>query len=35
MVPWHCGGAMVLLHQDLHDLEVVYIVFIVNASAGA
>jgi hypothetical protein len=34
MVPWRCG-VVVLLRQDLHDLEVGYVVFIVNASAGA
>jgi hypothetical protein len=28
-------GAMALLRQDLHDLEVGYVVFIVNACAGA
>jgi hypothetical protein len=27
--------AVALLRQDLHDLEVGYIVFIVNACAGA
>jgi hypothetical protein len=42
---WYYVGAPVLLHwqhgtvallrQDLHDLEVGYIVFIVNACAGA
>jgi hypothetical protein len=30
-----CRGAAVLLHQDPHDLEVGYIVFIVNACARA
>jgi hypothetical protein len=34
MKPWH-RGAVVLLRQDLHDLEVGYIVFIVNACVGA
>jgi hypothetical protein len=27
-------GAVTLLHQDLHDLEVGYIIFIINACAG-
>jgi hypothetical protein len=31
---WH-HGAVALLRQDLHDLEVSYIIFIVNACAGA
>jgi hypothetical protein len=34
-----CGGAacavLELLLQDIHDLEVGYVVFIVNACAGA
>jgi hypothetical protein len=34
MAPW-CHGAVVLLRQDLHDLEVDYVVFIVNACAEA
>jgi hypothetical protein len=28
-------GVVALLRQDLHDLEVGYVVFIVNACAGA
>jgi hypothetical protein len=28
-------GIMVLWRQDLHDLEVSYIIFIVNTCAGA
>jgi hypothetical protein len=31
---WH-HGVVALLLQDLHDLEVGYVVFIVNACAGA
>jgi hypothetical protein len=31
---WH-RGAVALLRQDRHDLEVGYVVFIVNACAGA
>jgi hypothetical protein len=27
-------GAVTLLHQDLHDLEVGYVIFIINACAG-
>jgi hypothetical protein len=30
-----CHGAVALLRQDLHDLEFGYVVFIVNACAGA
>jgi hypothetical protein len=33
MALWH-RGAIALLRQDLHDLEVGYVVFIVNACAG-
>jgi hypothetical protein len=29
-----CRGAVALLRQDLHDLEVDYVVFIVNTYAG-
>jgi hypothetical protein len=28
-------GVVALLRQDLHDLEVGYVVFIINACAGA
>jgi hypothetical protein len=28
-------GAVALWRQDLHDLEVCYVVFIINACAGA
>jgi hypothetical protein len=31
---WH-HGAMALLHRGLHDLEVSYVSFIINACAGA
>jgi hypothetical protein len=34
MAPWH-HGVVALLRQDLHDLEVGYVVFIINACAGA
>jgi hypothetical protein len=32
-----CAGVVALVsrHPDLHDLEVSYVVFIVNACAGA
>jgi hypothetical protein len=31
---WRCG-AMALWHRDLHDLEVGYVVFIINARTEA
>jgi hypothetical protein len=32
---WHWVIALELPHQDLHDLEVSYVGFIINACVGA
>jgi hypothetical protein len=42
LLHWHCGivalwhqGAVALYRRVLHDLEVAYVGFIINACAGA